>query len=405
MTWTIKDKNSVTGDGTIPSCLSAEYSCTNTKGTVRADDEAVFTLSSLGGITIDKVEVYVKSNKTGGAGSFALTVNGSTAATKKGTLKDWFGAYDNTNYHALTLLSSSVANANELVVSLTGTANSLYIEKYVITWSPAPPHTVKLMKGVDTYATLTEREGGAGVLLPSMPDEESWHFVGWTTWEFWAIHFMPEVILPNNTYYPSSDATLWAMYIYYNPTEQKVVTELTSGDYLYVNSLSGMALTGVPDANGWMDYAVADETDEMQYYTIDLVTDTTAYITHTASQIPIGYSDALKIVAQQSLWKIYHRGEETIFYADIKGKRYVLWLNVWDSATQDIYAGLQLTTNLTSPMILMYPNPQPEEPTFTCHPESGYGIHFVPAEKQAEYILHIGNYRLIIKDGKKTMQL
>lgn len=405
MTWTIQDKNTVTADGSCPNSVIAEYSCTNTKGTVRANDEAVLTLTNLGGITVDKVEVYVRSNKTGGAGTFTVRANGNTVSTKNGSLKDWTGSYDNTNYHAVSLLSKTCAQVEALSITLNGTANALYIEKYVITWSPAPPHTVTLMNGVDTYATVSETEGGAGILLPDMNDYEYWYFVGWTNWEFWAINTMPDFYLPNNMYYPAADCTLWAMYVYHNPSEQRVVTNLTSGDYLYVNSEAGIALTGVPDENGWMDYAVANEADERQYYTIDLVTDSTAYITHTASQIPIGYSDGLKMVAKQSLWKIYHAEEQTIFYMEKNGKKYVLWLNVWDSRTEDIYAGLQSTNKLNSPMVLLYPNPQPEEPTFTCHPESGYGIHFVPAEKQAEYILQIGNYRLIIKDGKKTMQL
>ena len=78
MTWTIKDKKTVTGEGTQPYGVVASYSCTNSKGTVRANDEAVLTLSQLGGVTIDKVEVYVKSNKTGGAGVFTVSLNGTS---------------------------------------------------------------------------------------------------------------------------------------------------------------------------------------------------------------------------------------------------------------------------------------------------------------------------------------
>jgi hypothetical protein len=164
MTWTVKDKNTVTGDGAYPYSIEANYSCTNTKGTVRANDEAVLTLTNMGGITVEQVEVYVRSNKTGGAGQFTVSVNGRNEATKSGSLKDWVGAYDNTNYHAVKLLSKTYANANELEITLVGTANSLYIEKYVITWSPAQPHTVTLMNGIDTYATVSETDGGGGQL-------------------------------------------------------------------------------------------------------------------------------------------------------------------------------------------------------------------------------------------------
>lgn len=406
MTWTIQDKNTVTGDGSCPHSVVADYSCTNSKGTVRANDEAVLSLTNMGGITIEQIEVYVRSNKTGGAGTFTVRANGNTVASKNGSLKDWTGAYDNTNYRAVQLLSKACVQADEVSVALTGTANTLYIEKYVITWSPAPPHTVTLMNGVDTYATVSETEGGAGVLLPDMNDYESWYFIGWTTWEFWAIHSMPAFYKANTVYYPTADCTLWAMYVYHNPTEQVLVTDLVSGDYLYVNTITGMALTGVPDEKGRMGYTVVDASNNALYYTIDLVTDTTAYITYTATHTPIGYTDGLKLVAQQSLWKIFHTEEQTLFYMEnSQGKKYVLWLNVYDTRTEEFYAGLQPTSDLNSPMALMFPNSAPNELTFTSHPESGYGIQIVTDEKQADYILQIGNYRLIIKDGKKTMQL
>lgn len=405
MTWTIKDKHSVTGDGTQPYGVVTSYSCTNSKGTVRANDEAVLTLSQLGGVTIDKVEVYVKSNKTGGAGVFTVSLNGTKITTKSGSLKDWFGAFDNDAFHALTLLSTSCQAANQLEVSLQGTANTLYIEKYVITWSPAAPRTVTLMKGAESLTQLTETEGGAGVLLPDVEDLDTWTFIGWTNWEFWAIHFKPTLFPANSVYYPSKNTTLWAVYAYQHPTLQRIATELTSGEYLYVNRKANIALTGVPDENGRMTHAQADETDEEQFYTIELVTDSTAYITHTVTQIPIGYSDALKIVPHASLWKIYHQDEESIFYTEIKGKKYVLWLNIEDLQTREYYAGLQPANSVTpSPMVLMLPNPLPEEPVFTCHPE-GNGIHFVPAQQSEPFVLRFGNYRLIIKDGKKSMQL
>ena len=172
-----------------------------------------------------------------------------------------------------------------------------------------------------------------------------------------------------------------------------------------MNRKANIALTGVPDENGRMTHAQADETDEEQFYTIELVTDSTAYITHTVTQIPIGFSDALKIVPQASLWKMYHLDEESIFYTEIKGKKYVLWLNIEDLQTREYYAGLQPANSVTpSPMVLMLPNPLPEEPVFTCHPE-GNGIHFVPAQQSEPFVLRFGNYRLIIKDGKKSMQL
>ena len=75
MTWTVESKNSVSGEGTWPYSIEVDYSCSYQKGTVRAGDEATLTMSGLGGITVEKVVMHMKANKSSGAGILTILAN------------------------------------------------------------------------------------------------------------------------------------------------------------------------------------------------------------------------------------------------------------------------------------------------------------------------------------------
>lgn len=403
MTWTVESKSTVSGDGTWPYDIEVAYSNTNSKGTVRSGDDAVLTLSHLEGITVERVDVYVKSNKTGGGGTFAVTANGATLATKSGTFKAWVGRYDNDSYHAITLFSGLKTDVNELVVSLHGTENTLYVEKYVVQYAMPSPRTVTLMKGSQPYAQLTEEQGGAGVVLPIMLDTAQWRFVGWSETDFAQTGIAPVPYKANDIYYPAGDCLLWAVYAYYDQVKEEYATELESGEYLYVNRYNNIALAGVP-TDGKMNYASIDPTNKDLLYTIEFAGTDTAYITHTMTSTPIGYKST-NMAKTASPWLVYHSGEETRFYTVINNKTYVLWLGVWGEYGS-IGAGLFHSENLNdSPLALCYPD-EVEEPVFTCYPEYGLGWQEASAEAGgAEYILHLGNYQLWIRDGRKELKI
>ena len=105
ITFTVETKNSVTmtGDGAWPYDISVIYDCSYQTGHVRAGDVATLTLGNLGGMAIEQIEVYVKSNKDAGAGTFEVQANGETVSTKSGTLKNWVGMFDNVNYYGDTI--------------------------------------------------------------------------------------------------------------------------------------------------------------------------------------------------------------------------------------------------------------------------------------------------------------
>ena len=403
MTWTVKDKNTVTGDGVWPNSMVVSYSNTYNKGQVRDGDTATLSLMQTGGIDIQEIKVYVRSNKNSGAGTFTVQANGQTVATKTGAFNEWVGAYDNENYHPISLLTSALTGVNDLVITLIGTQNSLHIEKYEITYGAAAPFTVTLRKGNTVYSRLTETTRGAGVVLPILPDTAEWRFIGWSETEIWETHDYPALRSGNTTFVPSEDCTLWATYSFYEQEHAPYMTEVASSVYLYVNTENGTALCGVPQG-GRMGFANVNIEDMNQYYWVTFVTPDTAYIYHAITDTPIGYSGT-NMAAVSSPWSVYHEGDETLFYMTYNGKTYVLWLNCFNGS--EYYAGL-LNANIgPSPMKLQQNPIEDHDPLITCHPENPQEVENVEsgALNVERTLMQFGNYELRLVNGKKQLRI
>lgn len=397
MTFTIQDKRNVSAEGTWPYDFEVSYYNTGNKGSVTSKDTATLSLTHLDGIAIDKVEVYVRSNKSSGAGTFTVTVNGQDVATKTGNYKDWFGDYNNSEYQALTLLDESVGGVDELGIQLVGSVNSIHIEKYVISWSTRTPRTVTLMKSSVVYATLTEDSGYSGVTLPTLADTANWHFVGWTPHEVWETFQPPQVYAANTVFMPEEDCTLWALYCYYLEPVETYMTDIASGRYLYVNRVADIALADVPDG-GTMAYQTADAYNNQLYYYVDFVSPDTAYITHAFSLTPIGYAGTQLTVAA-SPWLVYHEGEETLFYIQSDSKTYVLWLDIVKGCARL----MEGTIEGGSPMALMNEPASWGMPSYTCHPDA-QDLEETAAESHT-CTVPFGPYELIIRNGKKELRI
>ena len=402
MTFTVESKSSVKADGTFPSYdFDASYACTYQKGSVRTGDTATLNLYDLGGIQIDSIVLYLKSNKTAGSGIIRVQADGNQAVERNGSYKDWFGAYS-TDYQPLTVLRDYQRSVKNLTIQVVGTVNSLHIEKYVITYQAAPAHSVSLMVGNELYNELTEERGGTGVLLPSLPDRDSLQFVGWSETDFWTVTEMPDIWKAGERFYPLEDATLWSVWQYGEPEDTAFVTELVTGQYLYVNSTADIALTGVPQNDGTMDIDFIDSSNPDQVYQITFLSPDTATIQHVATGTYIGWQGK-NLTAKASPWLVYHQGEETLFYTISNNKTYVLWLNIMDSY-QNIYAGLLEATPGHAPLGLRKPRSTDSEAWFTCHPEDPTDteeVHFDGSER----IVRFGIYELHIKEGKKYLRI
>ena len=404
LTFTVETKNSVTmtGDGAWPYDISVTYDCSFQTGHVRAGDVATLTLGNLGGMAIEQIEVYVKSNKDAGAGTFEVQANGETVSTKSGTLKNWVGMFDNVNYYPISLLQTGLSNVQNLMIRLTGTTSSLYIEKFVITYGTAPARTITLMDGEEVYGTLKEEAGGQGVMLPSLESLPTWLFIGWTETPFESDYTaLSSFYRSGMKYYPHEDATLWAVYEY-QPEPRVYATELVSGDYIYLNSIDSKAMCGVPD-NGLMEVSMANIEDVNQNYSIVFnATGDSATIFYTAQGTYIGYSGS-KLVTKECMWAVFHEGNKTAFHITINGKTYVLFPGMIKNSIE--VTGLFQTNDVTqSPTAILSTEPLMEEPWYSCFPQRLKALENTTV-KTNEIIVPFGIYELRIRDGHKRLRL
>ena len=411
MSFTVESKTTVSADGIWPYDMSATYANTYNKGQVRANDVATLTVSGLDGITIDAIEVSVKSNKSSGAGTFTVSADGQQIAMKTGSLKDWFGAFNNVDFQALSLLSTPRNNVSELVITLTGTESSLYIDRYTITWSQSqvqtPAYTVTLMKGNSLYAVQTEQTGGAGVMLPKLLDLEDWRFVAWTAAPFEAMNTMPASWIAPGFYHPTEDCTLWAVYEYRPPVSQSIATELQDGAYIYAEWSQQKAMSG-GIVDGIAGSADLDISDPNQWYSVTFLTDSTATIQLMYTYEYIGYSGT-RLSSELSVWKVYHEGALTAFYTEANNKKYILWPNYLKDMGHGVYeecAALIPTGDISkTSTVLISTEPVMEEPLYSCYPEAQGLDEVTTDETKGEYRMPFGPYDLIIKDGKKYLRI
>lgn len=400
MAWTVESKNAVSGDGTWPYDIEVSYTNTYQKGQVRAGDKAVLTLGHLEGITVEKVSLAMRANANAGAGLVSVTVNGQSLTSREVTYKEVSDA---------VVVFEGVQNGvQELEISVEGEQNSLYVDAFTIYWAAGPPHTVTLMKGSEVYDTMTEEQGGHGVVLPKLSDEEAWRFEGWCTWEFWEVKWDVKIHKGGQRYYPGSDCTLWAVYRYDNEPEMVYQKTLESGTYIYANSIAGKAISGVPE-NGKMGSSLTMKDDANQHYYITFnAAGDSATIQHKKTGTYIGYS-GIKLDSKPSKWCVFHKDDKTAFYMQNKGKTYILWPSMLDDTAE--YAGLYITEKIEQTPTVLIPvgdSTEPVEPVYTCHPESPQGLETVSGEGlelSGEWVIPFGIYKLIIKDGKKELRL
>ena len=400
MSFTVESKNSVSADGQWPYDMEVVFSNTYSKGQVRNEDVATLTVSHLEGINIKKITVSVKTNKNSGAGTFEITANGNSIANVPLSYKQLAMIAEPGSFGDVDIFKGECAAVDELVITLTGTENSLHVERFSITYTYYEPHTVTLIQDNTLYETLTEENIGSGVYLPHLDDVKTWHFIGWTETNVYQTHEKPTIIPANQIFKPSEDCTLWALYQNFEKTEPTYMTEIQSGTYLYVNTELNTALYDVPD-DGRMQGVNINSWNERQYYHIDFTSPDTAYITHAFSLTPIGYSGT-QLTIKASPWLVYHDGEQTLFYAMINGKSYVLWLNIYDTKRLDTYAGLLQASPGASPMRLMEIPSLVTNPEYTCHPDSKQDLPFTLEDEQ-EVVVPIGIYELHVINGQKRL--
>lgn len=405
MTFTVDTKSSIITSGTCPNTLSAQYACTYQKGTVRAGDTATLDLSGLQHIQLEQVRVYMRSNKSAGAGELTIMADNSQLYELNGTYKDWFGAYNNSNYQPIGWTGSLQLLEGALQIQLIGTTNSLYIEKYEVVYSqlPAETHTVTLHAGED-IRTLTETAPGSGVVLPECEQRNEWFFLGWSDTDIQEpIIDKPTCYMPGTTYYPTQDESLYALWTDLEPPTGEPAVEPKSGYYLL--AIRNSLLTGVA-SNGLIKLLPFSNRyyDDQIYYLDFCSTDTTLTIHNYVYDKQVGHNEQLtSLTVDSSVWHYRFLPDSTcLIYAAQEEDRYWILYPKSESTMAEIN-WYRLGDN-PNHLWTLYRVPDPNvQARYWSHPWHT-AMESVPAP-HIDYTIPFGPYRLHIHDGQKTLQL
>ena len=404
MTLTVQTKSSVSIEGTAPSGMEARYACTYQKGDVRAGDTATLSLSGLEGLRIEKVDVYLKSNKTGGAGLITMTADGHQLYRKEGSYKDWFGAYNNTDYQAIGWEGGQVLTDGTLDVTIVGTANSLHIEKYEILYAKPATQAYSVTLVTDGLnEVLTETEPGSGIVLPDRADKDGWFFAGWTSSELTeATDEQPEIWPAGERYYPKKDVTLWAVWTDVEPPtgERQAAPE----DGYYVLELYDYLLTGDVN-NGLMALEEREPVDASDLYYLDFNTaDTTCTIRNYVSNAYVGYNATAKDLRQaESVWH-YRVLRDSTWLFIAKEESNTVWILFQKYEEEAAWLSDYTLNDDPNSAWRLYRVPDPDQtPRWWCHPAT----QAIPQvyDGTQERILQFGIYEIHVKDGRKYMRL
>ncbi|MBO5058903.1 MAG: Ig-like domain-containing protein [Prevotella sp.] len=187
VTYTVASTSSVTETGKAPTGSSATYSQTfNTKNQITGNNSATLTLSGFKDCTITGIKLSMHSNSGKGAGTFSAKIGTKTIASigSSTTFNQW---YDNTSFGTswrdvnVTILEKYVIQDKEnVVIEIKGTANSLYIQSYTISYTTTPPAftlsekstTINAGETYDLSSKITKAAGYDGTISYNTGDEK-----------------------------------------------------------------------------------------------------------------------------------------------------------------------------------------------------------------------------------------
>ncbi len=187
VTYTVASTSSVTETGKAPTGSNATYSQTfNTKNQITGNNSATLTLSGFKDCTITGIKLSMHSNSGKGAGTFSAKIGTKTIASigSTTTFNQW---YDNTSFGTswrdvnVTILEKYVIQDKEnVVIEIKGTANSLYIQSYTISYTTTPPAftlsekstTINAGETYDLSSKITKAAGYDGTISYNTGDEK-----------------------------------------------------------------------------------------------------------------------------------------------------------------------------------------------------------------------------------------
>lgn len=174
--YTITSTTAVTKTGTAPSGSGATYAQTYaTAKQLTSPNTATLTLSGYAGYVISSITLEMHSNTSAGAGSLSV-VAGTTTISSVPTATAfnnaaWYGAWSVPYVNVIkTPTAYTVGTGENVVLKITASTNSLFIQTYSVTYAPAtiaPTLTTPTATAItDVSATLgatVTADGGAAL--------------------------------------------------------------------------------------------------------------------------------------------------------------------------------------------------------------------------------------------------
>ncbi len=427
-TFAVETAKSVSVSGVIPEGATAVFSSTGTGKQLTSGKQATLTLAGWRNVEIESVRLSMRSNKSAGAGSLEMTVDGATVWTVDNSGFDqWYGSYSTEYVDIIHAFGTALPTKDgKIEIAIQSSQNSLYIASYDIIYHKAAPraYTVTLHEEDGSLTALTETAVGSGVMLPERADLEGWKFLGWTTQAVDISTRKPTVLSAGTTYSPTCDADLYSLYTDdMHPAPSLVQrTDCQSGMYaIAFPVVNAVYAGGVADGEMPMEEITLtqasgstrwergfDIADRMIYY-IDFLSDSTATILHYETGTWVGYKNN-KMQDTPTHWHYRICPDSTVAFflpGDKADAVHILWLDV--SIDNGGYYYAKVCRNMTESKLvcqaLLYEAYIPEGLVqYSTHPRR-VAIDRVVAPETAPHEVRIGLYRLTILNGKKTLHL
>lgn len=221
VTYTVSTTTAVVSAGTLPSGSSAVYAQTfNTAKQLTSGTNAKLTLAGYAGKRITGITLEMRSNTSSGKGSFSVVAGSTTIARIADNAFNssaWYGSWS-TSYVDVNVSPTaySIATGQNVVLTIAATANSLYIQKFTITYENATTTNYTLTYdangGTGTAPAAVSNASGTSIALPSTTLTRSgYSFSGWNTN---STGNGTNYAIAENYTMPSDDSTLFARWAY-----------------------------------------------------------------------------------------------------------------------------------------------------------------------------------------------
>lgn len=336
MSFLVASNSSVTGTGATIEGMTASYSNSYKKGQIPAGHTATLTLEGLKDARIEKVTVRMHSNQSSGGGTLTMAVGGVCCwaiSEAKFCDPEWASRYSSDWVDIEHEFTPSLAVRNErLTITISATENSLYVDRYIIEYqaSEPRPYTVRFSSATpSSIAPQTEESVGAGVELPELDFAQGdWRFVGWTERPLSETADAPVFYEAGDRYFPSYDATLYALYSTAGEDVPYPESPRDGGVYHIADRGMDLLLSGGVVDDYWLMSDNKPKNGMNSLYQIEAEKDSLIRIRCMGSSEYIGYR-AGALSPEASWWTLRERGEGAYDLLALEsGARHMLFYSV-----------------------------------------------------------------------------